>query len=427
MARPILMPQVGQDLTEGKVVAIKVKVGDSVKKGDIVAEVESEKASFDVECFETGTIIEIRHAVGDTATVLQPLMMVGEAGEVAAAAPLAKSTAVPVAAQAVVSTSVAVPSMHATAGSGRSSPLARRLASEAGLDIRHIPGTGPGGAVVMKDVEAFRPAASASPLSFAAVAAPGQLPLGFKSLQAGTGDPVLFIHGFGADLSAWRPFVMLMNIANPLLALDLPGHGLSQNATADSFAGLVAHVRTQIEAAGLTRLHLVAHSLGAAVAAELAGGGTLDVRSLTLIAPAGLGPKVNGDYVEGFLSARTDAALKAWLDVLVHDPAKLPGALVRATMAGREGTGLAAAQARIAAAVFAGSTQLFSIREAISRYQGPVRTVVGTDDRIIPPDHAGTLPAHVAVHRLPQVGHLPQLEAAPLLARLVCETVRSAG
>jgi multidrug efflux pump subunit AcrA (membrane-fusion protein) len=51
MARPILMPQVGQDLTEGKVVAIKVKLGDKVKKGDIVAEVESEKATFDVEAF----------------------------------------------------------------------------------------------------------------------------------------------------------------------------------------------------------------------------------------------------------------------------------------------------------------------------------------------------------------------------------------
>ncbi len=86
MARPILMPQVGQDLTEGKLVTLKVKVGDKVKKGDIVAEVESEKATFDVESFETGTILEIRHKEGDTATVLQPLMMVGDEGEARALA-----------------------------------------------------------------------------------------------------------------------------------------------------------------------------------------------------------------------------------------------------------------------------------------------------------------------------------------------------
>ena len=51
MAKSILMPQVGQDLTEGRVVAMNVKVGDNVKKGDIVAEVESEKATFEVEAF----------------------------------------------------------------------------------------------------------------------------------------------------------------------------------------------------------------------------------------------------------------------------------------------------------------------------------------------------------------------------------------
>ena len=82
MARPILMPQVGQDLTEGKITALNVKVGDKVKKGDIVAEVESEKAVFEVEAFETGTVLEIRYNVGDMGIVLEPMIMVGEEGEV---------------------------------------------------------------------------------------------------------------------------------------------------------------------------------------------------------------------------------------------------------------------------------------------------------------------------------------------------------
>ncbi len=189
MARPILMPQVGQDLTQGKVVALKVKVGDKVKKGDIVAEVESEKATFDVEAFETGTIIEVRYKVGDNATVLQPLMMVGDEGEAsgAAAAPVAAVASAPatthVAMNAPVS-AAAVTSLNAAVGTGRSSPLARRLARDAGLDIRQIPGTGPGGSVVMKDVEAFRRAAAATAtvLNFAGAGAQRAQPPGDDSV-----------------------------------------------------------------------------------------------------------------------------------------------------------------------------------------------------------------------------------------------------
>jgi pyruvate dehydrogenase E2 component (dihydrolipoamide acetyltransferase) len=189
MARPILMPQVGQDLTEGKVVALKVKVGDKVKKGDIVAEVESEKATFDVEAFETGTIIEVRYKVGDNATVLQPLMMVGDEGEAsgAAAAPGAAVASAPATTPVAMNAPVAaaaVTSLHAAVGSGRSSPLARRLAREAGLDIRQIPGTGPGGSVVMKDVEAFRQsaAATATVLNFAGTGAQRAQPPGDDSV-----------------------------------------------------------------------------------------------------------------------------------------------------------------------------------------------------------------------------------------------------
>lgn len=420
MARPILMPQVGQDLTEGKVVSIRVKLGDKVKKGDIVAEVESEKATFDVECFETGTIIEIRHKEGDTATVLQPLMLVGETGEAVVAE---AATAVAVAPVAAVATPVAATAPVLKAA-GRSSPLARRLASEAGIDIRQIAGSGPGGAVVMKDVEAAR---AQTPSASKVLSFTGSAATGVRSLQQGAGDPVLFIHGFGADLSGWRPFILNLDLANPMLALDLPAHGNNAAMEANSFEAIVSAVHATIAAAGLTRIHLVGHSLGAAVCAMLAGGGDLDVRSLTLISPAGLGPKVNGDFVDGFLSAKSDAALKAWLDVLVHEPAKLPGALLRATTAAREGSPLVANQRKLANGVFSGNTQLFSIRDAVQRFAGPIRAVVGGDDHIIPPEHVQSLPGHVAQHRLPNVGHLPQLEAAHLVARLVAQTVRSAG
>ncbi|MGQ3214422.1 MAG: acetoin dehydrogenase dihydrolipoyllysine-residue acetyltransferase subunit [Shinella sp.] len=445
MARPILMPQVGQDLTEGKITAIHVKLGDKVKKGDIVAEVESEKAVFEVEAFETGTILDVRYQVGEMAIVLEPLMMVGEEGETLEqkAAPAAGFSGED--AQSIVETATETIALfpkeparqEETAflqtGTGSSSPLARRLAVSAGIDIARITGSGPRGAVVKRDVEAYRrdtPGASSSVVAFGGSAsrpAPSSGHTVLKVLKPGVGDPVLFVHGFGGELSAWRPFLAHLGVENPILAIDLPGHGGAANASAESFDDLVAIVRAALAAEKVERLHLVGHSLGAAVAAALAGGGDIDVRSLTLIAPAGLGPRINGDYVGGFLESNTEAPLRVWLDLLVHDPASLPGVLVRATLAGREGTAMVENQARLAAGVFSGSTQLFSVRDALNRFSGPARVIIGREDRIVFADHADAVPSHVALHRLPQVGHLPQLEAASLVGRLVTQTIRSAG
>ena len=173
----------------------------------------------------------------------------------------------------------------------------------------------------------------------------------------------------------------------------------------------------------MSRLHLAGHSVGAAVAASLAGDGDLDVRSLALISPAGLGPKINGDYVAGFLSSETDAALKVWLSVLVHKPAVLPGALVRATFAARDGTDMVLNQQKLAAGLFAGNTQLFSIHDALQNFAGPTRVIVGSDDRIIPAIHA---------ERSCHVGYIycacrafATARGGDTVARLVAETVRS--
>jgi pimeloyl-ACP methyl ester carboxylesterase len=411
MARPILMPQVGQDLTEGKIVAINVKLGDKVKKGDIVAEVESEKATFEVEAFETGTVIALPFKVGDIAIVLKPLMLLGDEGEVAASIQSPDVTA-----KAVQMSVAKVDTKINATGKAGSSPLARRLAEEAGVDISHVSGSGPGGAVVAKDLEGHENNTVVGVVSSDS---------GLRLLQKGSGAPVVFIHGFGADLSAWRPFILHLGLGNPIYALDLPGHGANAQTSADHFNALATAVQLMFKTAGLVKPHLVGHSVGAAIAAHIAG--DLKARSLALISPAGLGPKINGDYIAGFLAAKTEAALKVWLEVLVHNSAVLTGALVRATFAGRAGSAMVANQQKLAAGLFEGHTQLFNVHEALKNFAGPARIIIGIDDRIIQSHSAETLPAHVAINRLPQVGHLPQLEAPALTARLVAETVRSAG
>lgn len=423
MAQPILVPQVGQDLTEAKIVELHVKLGDRVKKGDLVAVVESEKASFEVEAFAEGVVISLPYKVDDWATVLEPLMILGAEGEVVevaaptpvpAPAPVVTPAVTPPAAVPVVAVAVPAASPQASFGGLRSSPAARVAAADKGVDIARVAGSGPAGAVVLRDITAV-------------AAAPRSSGIALRTLQSGVGTPVVFIHGFGADLSAWRPLVGRMASGLPLMALDLPGHGASKAHQVTSFDDMVTAVGDALRAHG-TPLHLVGHSVGAAVATALSARGDLDIRSLTLLSPAGLGPAVDGAFVEGFLAAQSEAALAAWMRRLVHDPAKLAPVLVRATLSARDDPALVPAQRATARALFEGGTQVFSTAAALAAYHGPCTVIVGSEDAILSAqDVAASTPQQAALHRLPNVGHLPQLEATDLVVRLIDRTLRAAG
>ena len=178
MAKPILMPQVGQDLTEGELIELHVKVGDVVKKGDVLAVVESEKASFEVEAYEEGVVLEVLCKVGEMAVVLEPLLILGEAGETLDTASPAPSTAPEKPAKAVSQ----APQDTGTGGT-RSSPLARRIATMNGLDVTQIKGSGPKGAVVKADVEA---AMQTQQIAAPAVSAQVQQPISSPPLPTAT-------------------------------------------------------------------------------------------------------------------------------------------------------------------------------------------------------------------------------------------------
>ena len=154
MAKSIVMPQVGQDLTEGELIEWNVQVGDTVKKGDILAVVESEKASFEVEAYEEGVVLKLFYEPGDMAVVLEPLLLLGEEDENVEAAASAPSAKAPVGTdQPADATEASNGTFSQDASVTRSSPLARRIAALNGLDIATIRGSGPKGAVVKKDVE----------------------------------------------------------------------------------------------------------------------------------------------------------------------------------------------------------------------------------------------------------------------------------
>jgi pyruvate dehydrogenase E2 component (dihydrolipoamide acetyltransferase) len=149
------MPSLGADMEEGKLVEWLVQPGDRVKKGDIVAVVETQKGAIEIEIFEAGEIGALLAEPGQTLSVGAPLARLG-AAEDEATPPLAAPRPAPAAPRpkpAVEPT----PPKPATGGTKLASPAARARAAELGVDLAAIAGTGPGGAVLLSDLQARVP------------------------------------------------------------------------------------------------------------------------------------------------------------------------------------------------------------------------------------------------------------------------------
>jgi len=158
------MPQLGADMTAGKLLAWRKKVGDPVKRGDIIADVETDKADIEVEVFSAGVIEKFLVQPGARVPVGTPLAILREEGETATpsvspqvhAAPPPPATAPsPVGTMQRVAASETV-RLHI-------SPAAKKLAAEHGLDLSSIMGTGPGGRITLEDVQRTAQAKPAQP------------------------------------------------------------------------------------------------------------------------------------------------------------------------------------------------------------------------------------------------------------------------
>jgi pyruvate dehydrogenase E2 component (dihydrolipoamide acetyltransferase) len=175
------MPSLGADMEAGKLVEWLVKPGDAVTRGQVVAVVETQKGAIEVECFQEGRVAQLEALLGQTLPVGAPLAVILAPGETTAPeAPAAPAKPVPATEPTPPAVAVAPPpppskpvapppspaSRPAQAGAGpAASPAARARAAELGLDLSTIKGTGPGGAVLLADVEA---AATALPAPEAA-------------------------------------------------------------------------------------------------------------------------------------------------------------------------------------------------------------------------------------------------------------------
>jgi len=178
----ILMPRLSDTMTEGVISAWHKKVGDTVKKGDLLADIETDKATMELESYKNGKLLYIGAEKGDKVPVNALLCIIGEEGKVdinkivaaakggvatggGEAAPAQQPAAAQSAAPAATAAATQAPaaSNGAVTENGRikASPLAKKLAAEKGIDLQQVPGSGDGGRITKADIDNYKPAPAA--------------------------------------------------------------------------------------------------------------------------------------------------------------------------------------------------------------------------------------------------------------------------
>jgi pyruvate dehydrogenase E2 component (dihydrolipoamide acetyltransferase) len=236
---------------------------------------------------------------------------------------------------------------------------------------------------------------------------------------AGGGLPVVFLHGFGGDASGWG--LVQAGVAGhaPTLALDLPGHGASSPGVGDgSPEALGAAIVEALGVLGHRRVHLVAHSLGAAVALAAQAAAPASVASLTLVCPAALpGTTLNTAYLDGFVAAGRARDLAKVMEALFTNPALATRDLAETVLKTKRLDGMAEALQAIRAQM---DTPAFAALGArVSTLATPLSVITSPGDQIVGMADPSALPAGATHVSLDEVGHMPQVEKAGAVVEVV--------
>ena len=233
----------------------------------------------------------------------------------------------------------------------------------------------------------------------------------------GFGDSVvLLLHGFGGDLDNWMFNLDSLAEKHRLLALDLPGHGQSVKTNVDpSLSGMATFVRKFLDVLSVSSVHVVGHSMGGAIAMQLASDSPETVKSLGLICSAGLGPDINSDYLRGFVEAQSQQELKLVLQQLFADESLVNLQLVNDLLNYKRMDGVEASLNALSETLISAGEQTF-LTDNIVASGIPVLVIWGKQDRIIPVSHAQNFSAAggycVEVEIFDSAGHMVQMEKA---------------
>lgn len=359
----VTIPKWGLSMEKGRLTAWHKQVGERVAAGDEICDIETDKISGGLEVGTAGVLRRQLAAEGDELPVGALVAVVADAD-------------------------VSENEIDATVAAFRASFVPRAAAAGGG-----------GPAPEKVDVGGRR----------------------IRYLRRGEGgEPVLLLHGFGGDLGNWLFNHEALAENRAVYAIDLPGHGEStKDVGAGTLEELAAVAAAFLEAVGVRAAHLVGHSTGGAVAMAMAAAAPERVRSLALLASAGLGREISAAYLDGFVGAATRNALRPHLAQLFADDSKVTRQLVDDVLKYKRLEGVDGALRKLQASLFPGGAQARLLRDSLGSGRIPALVVWGGKDRIIPASHAAGLAPEVKVEVIPEAGHMVQMEAAGAVNRLL--------
>jgi len=354
---PVVMPKWGLSMEEGKLTGWLVEDGTPINVGEAILEVETDKIAGSVEASVAGTL---RRRVGEPGTVYPVKALLG----------------------VIADESVTDQEIDDYVASYVTPPAEEGEEGEAAPKYEFI------------DVPDGR----------------------LRYAKRGSGaETVILLHGFGGDLDNWLFNIDALAENATVYALDLPGHGQSVKTIANiSLPVLAMTVVSFMNALDIKAAHFVGHSLGGAIAMEIAREAPDRAKSLTLISTAGLGSDINIDYINGFVNASSRRDLKPVIEQLFADPSLVTRQLVDDLLKYKRIDGVTETLRALASSVFPGGTQ----GARLDPGRSPALVIWGREDRIIPASHAKAA-SGARIEVIDGAGHMVQMEQAGRVNALI--------
>lgn len=244
-------------------------------------------------------------------------------------------------------------------------------------------------------------------------------------VRPGSGTPVVLLHGFAGNNQAWKPVIDRLPPELALIAYDLPGHaGSLHYPEAGPPRIAVKAILADLAARGIERVHLAGHSMGGAIATLMAIAAPDRIASLTLLAPGGYGPEIDGPLLRRFASVANAAELEDCFNRMTSCPVAVSREDFEAGYRLRTIEGQAAMLAKIGASITRDEKQGVIPADAVAAIAGPVTVLWGEDDTVVPFTQTANLPAHFRLISLSGTGHMLIEEAPGIVAETIAAQAR---